>query len=206
MNLEYYYWYFTKAVPERICDDIVRYGKESEKEMALTGHQRTEPPSKEELKNIKKKRKSDIVWMSDKWIYKEIHPFIADGNVNAGWNHQWDWSEACQFTEYKKGQFYDWHMDSWAEPYKDNAGKDFVGKIRKLSSVLLLSQPGKDFEGGEFEIDFSNGGSEGTRVITEINTKGAFIVFPSFVKHRVRPVTKGTRYSMPMWHLGEPWK
>ena len=28
------------------------------------------------IKNIQKKRKSDIVWMSDRWIYKEIHPYI----------------------------------------------------------------------------------------------------------------------------------
>ena len=37
---------------------------------------------------------------------------------NAGWNFEWDWSEACQFTEYKKGQFYDWHCDSYEEPYE----------------------------------------------------------------------------------------
>ncbi len=37
MNLKYYYWYFQSAIPERICDEIVRYGKEQEKQMALTG-------------------------------------------------------------------------------------------------------------------------------------------------------------------------
>ena len=26
------------------------------------------------IKNLQKKRKSEIVWMSDKWIYNEIHP------------------------------------------------------------------------------------------------------------------------------------
>ena len=29
----------------------------------------------------------------------------------------WDWSESCQFTIYKKGQYYDWHCDSWDKPY-----------------------------------------------------------------------------------------
>ena len=38
MNLKYYYWYFQSAIPERICDDIIRYGKEQDKQMALTGH------------------------------------------------------------------------------------------------------------------------------------------------------------------------
>ena len=38
MNLKWYYWYFQSAIPERICDDIVRYGQEQKKEMALTGN------------------------------------------------------------------------------------------------------------------------------------------------------------------------
>jgi len=31
-------------------------------------------------------------------------------------------------------------------------------------------------------------------------------VFPSFVWHRVKPVTAGTRYSLVVWHLGKPFK
>ena len=37
MNLKWYYWYFKSAIPEKICDDIVRYGKEQDKQMATTG-------------------------------------------------------------------------------------------------------------------------------------------------------------------------
>ena len=39
MNLSNYYWYFQSAVPERICDMIVRYGKAEKKReiMAITG-------------------------------------------------------------------------------------------------------------------------------------------------------------------------
>ena len=39
MNISNYYWYFKEAIPPRICDLIVKYGK-SEKErevMAITG-------------------------------------------------------------------------------------------------------------------------------------------------------------------------
>ena len=31
------------------------------------------------------------------------------------------------------------------------------------------------------------------------------IVFPSFVWHRVKPVTKGLRYSLVAWNLGQPY-
>ena len=84
MNLKYYYWYFQSAIPERICDDIVRYGQEQEKETAITGTASKDNLTKLELKNIQKKRKSDVVWMSDRWIYKEIQPYIYQANYNAG--------------------------------------------------------------------------------------------------------------------------
>ena len=39
MNISNYYWYFQSAIPERICDMIVKYGKaEKEKQItAITG-------------------------------------------------------------------------------------------------------------------------------------------------------------------------
>ena len=37
MNLQNYYWYFQSAIPERICDEIVKYGKSLSDQMALTG-------------------------------------------------------------------------------------------------------------------------------------------------------------------------
>ena len=86
MNLKWYYWYFQSVIPERICDDIIRYGQEQKKEMALTGNADKKKLTNKELKNIQKKRKSDIVWMSDRWIYKEIQPYINVANLNANWN------------------------------------------------------------------------------------------------------------------------
>jgi PKHD-type hydroxylase len=36
--------------------------------------------------------------------------------------------------------------------------------------------------------------------------RGAFIAFPSFVLHRVTPVTRGTRWSLVAWILGNRWR
>ena len=33
-----------------------------------------------------KKRNSNVVWMTDRWIYKEIQPYVHQANENAGWN------------------------------------------------------------------------------------------------------------------------
>jgi len=44
------------------------------------------------------------------------------------------------------------------------------------------------------------------RVCKEIKPKGSVVVFPSFVWHRVKPVTAGTRYSLVIWNLGWPFR
>ena len=68
------------------------------------------------------------------------------------------------------------------------------GKTRKLSMTIVLNN---DYEGGEFQ--FFNYKDQ---LIKE--KKGTVIVFPSYMVHRVRPVTKGTRYSLVVWFCGEP--
>ena len=209
MNLTNYYWYFQRAIPERICDDIVRYGKSLQDEMAVTGGYGNRPLSKKETKDLKKKRNSDIVWMNDRWVYKEIQPYVHQANQSAGWNFEWDWSESCQFTKYTKGQFYDWHCDSWDQTYvRENINDPSHGKIRKLSVTVTLSDP-EEYKGGELEFDFRNLDPDkkpNIRACTEILSKGSLVVFPSFVWHRVKPVTKGVRHSLVIWNLGYPFK
>jgi len=210
MNLTNYYWYFQSAIPEHICDDIVRYGHQMQDEMAVTGgYGDPKRLNKNQLKDLKKKRNSDIVWMSDRWIYNEIQPYVRSANVQAGWNFEWDFSESCQFTKYTKGQFYDWHCDSWNKPYiRENSNAPDHGKIRKLSVTVTLSDP-KDYKGGELEFDFrQNDPDKPNKKIKckEILPKGSLIVFPSFVWHRVCPVTKGERNSLVIWNLGYPFR
>ena len=207
MNLEYYYWYFQSVIPPKICDDIIEYGKSQQEQIALTGGYDPEKVSEDDIKDVSKKRKSNIVWMNDRWIYNEIHPYIHTANKNAGWNFQWDFSESCQFTKYKLDQFYDWHCDSWSKPYNRPEEPDRHGKIRKLSVTISLSDE-NDYEGGDFEFDFRNDdkGSNQPQICKEIKPKGSVVVFPSFVWHRVKPVISGTRYSLVMWNLGQPWK
>lgn len=78
MNLKHYYWYFESALPSRLCDDIVKYGLGQQDTVAVT-------KGDDDLKNIQKKRKSNIVWMDERWIYKEIHPYVHKANQSAGW-------------------------------------------------------------------------------------------------------------------------
>ena len=211
MNLTNYYWYFQSAIPERICDDIVKYGHQLQHQMAVTGgYGDGKKLNKKQIKDLKTKRDSNIVWMNDRWIYKEIQPYIHTANQSAGWNFEWDFSESCQFTKYQKGQYYDWHCDSWDKPYfrQDNPQDPTNGKIRKLSVTVTLSDP-KDYKGGELEFDFRQNDPDKKRQIRkckEILPKGSLVVFPSFVWHRVCPVTRGERNSLVIWNLGYPFR
>jgi len=216
MNLENYYYYFKSAIPLKICDDILNYGKKHTELTAVTGDKASdfEKLTQEEKENVKDIRKSKVVWLNDEWIYKEIHPYINEANKLAGWNFDWDWSENCQFTKYEPGQYYGWHCDSHSKPYSNINDTNYYGKIRKLSVTLSLND-GNEYEGGDLEFDFRNTGKDEwskknttyhLKKCDEIKSKGSLVVFPSFVWHRVTPVTKGTRYSLVIWNLGYPFK
>ena len=137
--------------------------------------------------------------MDPTWIYRELHPLVREANANAGWNYHWDWSESCQFTKYdgSKKQHYDWHTDSGVKPNSN-------GRIRKLSMTVALVD-GSQYEGGDFEVNFNTPEKKDIHVIKAARIKGSITIFPSFVWHRVKPVTSGTRYSLVNWHQGRPF-
>jgi len=208
MQLQNYYYWFKDAIPHHVCDDIVRYAKSIQDQMAVTGGYGNKKLNKKEVQDLKKKRDSDIVWLNERWIYNAIHPFIHQANRDANWNFQWDFSESCQFTKYKKSQYYDWHCDSWDRPYHKPEDLNSHGKQRKLSVTLSLSND-KDYKGGELEFDMRNIEPHlkaNTHVLKEIRSKGSLVVFPSDVWHRVKPVTKGTRHSLVIWNVGDPFQ
>ena len=202
MLFKYDYWFFKSGLPKRICDDIVKYALSKKEVEGVTG-----TGDKSKSNNDKKIRNSDLVWLNDRWIYNEIHPFIYKANKNAGWNFEWDWSESLQFTKYKLNQHYNWHQDAWDRPY-EKKDSNFNGKIRKLSISIILSDE-NDYEGGDFQIDYRHKFSDKsnyTETVKQIKPKGSVIVFPSYIWHKVTPVTSGVRYSMVNWVLGQPYK
>jgi len=192
MILKDYYWYFESAINPEICDKIIDLGKSQISELGLISGDNN-------IQRILDKRNSNISWLEENWLYGLLQSYVITANECAGWNFQWDWSEPMQFTIYKEGQYYGWHPDQNENVYEDGPKK---GKYRKLSVTLSLND-GNEYEGGEFEFDFGQGI---TKLCNEIRSKGSIVVFPSFVYHRVRPVTRGTRYSLVMWSVGDPFK
>jgi PKHD-type hydroxylase len=103
----------------------------------------------------------------------------------------WGFVEDLQYTIYdSKDDHYTWHLDR---------GGNTSNTPRKLSLVLQLTDP-SEYEGGVLEILDS---SIPTGVDKE---RGLVAAFPSFVLHRVTPVTKGVRKTLVVWLTGPRFK
>ena len=208
MILNNYYWYFKDALSHKFCDDIIKYAKTFyQPEIAITGGMKNIKLNDKKLKDFKKIRDATVIWLDSNWVYNMISPFVIEANKAAGWNYQIDRSEQIQFTEYGHNQHYGWHIDAFKNVYNDKKDKKLFGKTRKLSITCSLSDP-NDYEGGKLQFNFNDRNSkqkDNLRTCTEILSKGSLVVFPSFVWHRVTPVTEGTRYSLVTWFVGNPF-
>jgi PKHD-type hydroxylase len=72
--------------------------------------------------------------------------------------------------------------------------------FRKLSVTVQLSDP-DEYDGGD--LQFWTGGQY---PISGPRGKGNVVIFPSFLLHRVTPVTTGTRKSFVLWLGGGHYK
>ena len=105
--------------------------------------------------------------------------------------------EAFQITKYdeKNQGFYRPHMDG----VYDSVPPD--GLVRKLSLSIQLTPP-EYYEGGEFEFPDDKEKFH----VEDSKGQGTVIFFPSYINHGVKPVTKGTRYSLVCWVKGPNFK
>jgi PKHD-type hydroxylase len=72
---------------------------------------------------------------------------------------------------------------------------------RKLSLIIQLTDP-SEYEGGDFQFDSDIPQPDPA----EIKQRGTVIVFPSFLRHRVTPVTSGVRRSLVSWVEGPKFR
>lgn len=145
-------------------------------------------------KNI---RTTDIGWLGltqdTAWLWEKLTNVIADVNCQFFKFDLTGCYEPIQLGVYKESDkgHYDWHIDS--SPTDKHAP-------RKLSMSFLLSDP-SEFEGGELQIKT---GSDEIQTLGMI--KGRAWFFPSYMLHRVTPVTKGVRRSLVLWVGGPEFK
>lgn len=171
-------------------DAIVKYCDAAGTEQGVTfGATTPEDIEKHRVSNVKfHDRTEDTAWIFDKLN------FIIQAANEQFYNFHLNGYASFQYTTYDPAGRYDWHTDmSFGKKFGEDA------EPRKLSLTLLLND---DFEGGEFQV---NDGKEEMAITMPMN-KGRIVLFPSFMIHRVKPVTKGIRKSLVVWVLGPKFR
>ena len=155
---------------------------------AVVGGQHSPPIQNSEI------RRSEVAWLSGKPELADIWTKLSDvvAEVNRRFFHYdlTGFHEPMQLGVYQSNNngYYNWHCDAAPEDTK---------VPRKLSMALLLSDPA-EFEGGELQIMNSN-----DVPVSLEQRRGRAWFFPSWMLHRVTPVTRGIRRSAVLW-VGGP--
>jgi len=192
--------------PEQ-CDHIIRIGQSEQQQEAKIGTN-TQTEKDVNLTKVKnpalpkptgvndsKKRITTISWIPFNRpdtvpMYQTIEAWVRNININHFGFDGIQITEQAQYTEYPTGAFYEWHTDN-------DVNMNLQQPVRKISMTLLLSDE-NDFEGGDLEMIDD---TKRPRM-----KRGHALFFASFVRHRVKPVTKGNRKSLVMWFGGPPFK
>ena len=98
-------------------------------------------------------------------------------------------NEGLQLARYTTGDFFDWHLDF---------GPGGISN-RKLSITVQLAEENA-YEGGDLQIMINE------KFHNMPRAAGSATLFPSFMQHRVTPITKGDRYSLVGWVNGPPFR
>ncbi|MEI6098563.1 MAG: 2OG-Fe(II) oxygenase [Alphaproteobacteria bacterium] len=141
-------------------------------------------------------RRADLVWLDDlpraSWVMDRMIQTVVAANRGSFGFDLTDFSESPQVARYgadRQGHF-DWHSD---------IGAGALAARRKLTIVVQLSDPA-DHEGGTLELWPDSHMRQIPR------QRGLAVTFPSFVLHRVTPVTTGTRWSLTLWSHGPAFR
>ena len=151
--------------------------------------------------DLNKIRKSKVAWFI-RPEHAPLHKLFDNLNsviekVNEDfYNFDLNGYTSIQYTSYygEESGEYGYHIDMHTGPQMEDDHLKY-NEVRKLSIVLFMSDP-ESYEGGKFTMKL--GEDE-----FEIEQKrGRVILFPSFLLHKVHPVTKGVRKSIVTWVEG----
>lgn len=182
-----YIGYYEEVVSHELCRDIINYGFNF-KPSTYSNHQ-----GKKELKEPRKGWWEERVRMDDFWIrkdnilYEELKVSFevaikkySDTFPLFSVQHITDF----RINRYSEGGFMSKHCDNIHHSHGQQYG------FPQVSTLLFLND---NYDGGEFVV------------ADEVyNTKrGSGIIFPSnfMFPHEVKPITKGTRWSIIAWMM-----
>lgn len=145
---------------------------------------------------IERIRRARITWLDEAgsadWIFRRILDTVADVNREHFGFDLTDFAERMQVAWYdgNAGGHFDWHSD---------VGEGQLAAKRKLTFVVQLSDP-TDYGGGSLQTNCDG------NIVDAATARGSATIFPSFVLHRVTPVSAGARYSLTTWVHGPDFR
>lgn len=141
-------------------------------------------------------RRADLSWLDDlpqaAWVMDRMIRLVAAANRESFGFDLTEFAESPQVARYgaeREGHF-DWHSD---------IGAGALAAKRKLTIVVQLSDP-QAYDGAALELRPDSNIRQAPR------DQGTAILFPSFVLHRVTPVTQGERWSLTLWSHGPAFR
>ena len=194
-----WYW-FQEGLSKEEVDQVIKLASELPIERATTLGDDGELMEQNDPNGA---RSSMVKWIPQSddwnWLYVRMMELAKEANDET-WNFDLiSADENIQYTEYYANEngHYDWHQD---------VGPGDLASKRKVSITLQLSEDG-EYVGGDLEI---TGGGSGNGVFETSHVcprgKGVTVIFPSYMMHRVTPVTKGTRRSLVLWVGGSHYR
>jgi PKHD-type hydroxylase len=141
-------------------------------------------------------RRARLAWLDDDgpaaWVFARLAQGVARANRESFGAEVESFDERAQAALYpaETAGAFGWHSD---------IGEGPLARRRKLTVVVQLSDPA-DYAGGALELNPDGAVRAADRA------RGAAVVFPSFVLHRVAPVTRGARWSLTLWAHGSPYR
>ena len=183
---EYYkqnYFYWQNCASNQLVDSIISIGESLEQSDAQIG------TSVESSSLVQSSRISNISWIRYNESSEFLFDFITDKIDRINFHHygmNLHGMEEFQFARYNPGGHYVYHNDIIVNN----------GSMRKLSLVLCLSDS-SEYTGGDFLLMPYGCNPETIRF-----QKGDLIAFPSWVPHKVEPVTTGLRRTLVTWVYG----
>ena len=174
------YAYCEKVFTKEECNKIIEIAKQKDLEKGTT-------------RSNNSIRSSRVCWLYPndnlQFAYRKITDVVLMLNKKFFQFDIFGLNEGLQFTNYKapSGK-YGKHVDR---------GYEFI--IRKLSLSIQLTDP-SEYEGGELILYEGDTGKEMKK------EQGTLVLFPSWILHEVKPVTKGERNSLVAWVTGNQFK
>ena len=184
--------HFSKLISKAQAEDIVKWFHNNCKWHSAKTYKTVAGTGEEDLDT----RKGQVMFARTNPPHTEkmvdlIHHVAVKYNI-AITKGEIDW----QFVKYDVGDFFGNHRDSYPTIYGMNDERG----VRKLSLTVQLSEE-SDYEGGGLRLENDDSGAY------HLNKNiGEAVVFPSWIRHEIKPVTKGIRKSLVAWIEGPKFK